>query len=397
MLQILLLMPFVLFSGCESRERQLSDGADIIPGAYRTEVYFPLLKDKRIGVVGNHTSIVGEVHLVDTLLSSGFAVLRIFSPEHGFRGTAAAGELIEDGIDNKTGLPVISLYGANRRPQPQHLNGLDLIIFDIQDVGARFYTYISTMTYVMEEAAKKDIPLIILDRPNPNGHFVDGPVLEPEYSSFVGLHSVPVVHGMTIGEYALMINGEGWLTDDLKADITVIKVTNYNHKVPYEVPFSPSPNLPNMTAIYLYPSLCFFEGTQVSVGRGTEKPFQVFGHPDLPEARFTYQFIPESVPAAPNPPQLNNICLGRDLSTEKPGSIRAKGFVDLSYLIDAYNSFPDKNGFFNNFFDRLAGTDKLRKQIIQGYSAEDIKLSWQEDLENFKNIRKKYLLYADFY
>ncbi len=368
----------------------------MIPGAYQTEIYFPKLENKRIAVVGNHTSRVGEVHLVDTLLSAGFDVVRIFSPEHGFRGTAAAGELVEDGKDTKTGLPVISLYGANRRPKSKQLNDIDIIIFDIQDVGARFYTYISTMTYVIEEAAKKGLPVMILDKPNPNGHFVDGPILEPGYSSFVGLHPVPVVHGMTVGEYALMVNGEGWLQDELKADIQVIKVANYCHSTPYYVCVSPSPNLPNMTAIYLYPSLCFFEGTQISVGRGTGKPFQVFGHPELPKDKFTYQFIPESVSAAPNPPQLNQTCFGKDLSKINPDSIRTKGFIDLSYLIGAYNHFPEKDKFFNNFFDTLAGTDKLREQITQGLSAEDIRQSWQDGLKYFQYVRKKYLLYDDF-
>ncbi len=381
---------------CGKQSQSINDGSAVIPGAYQTEVYFPILEDKRIAVVGNHTSTVGDTHLVDTLLSSGFNVVRIFSPEHGFRGTAADGEYIDDGKDKNTGLPVISLYGENRRPQPQYIEDLDLIIFDIQDVGVRFYTYISTMTYVIEEAAKKGLPVMILDRPNPNGHYVDGPVLEPEFSSFVGLHPVPVVHGMTVGEYALMVNGEGWLKDELYADIEVIKVANYCHSTPYEVCVSPSPNLPNMTAIYLYPSLCFFEGTQISVGRGTEKPFQVFGHPELPTEKYSYLFTPKSISASPNPPQLNRNCFGKDLSKTNPDSIRAKGFIDLTYLIDAYKNFPDKDTFFNNYFERLAGTGKLRKQIIKGIAIEEIRQSWEKDIESFKKIRKKYLLYNDF-
>ncbi len=390
---------FTLLSACSCCARYsrfFSDGYDVIPGAYHTDYYFPFLEGRRIGVVANHTSRVGGRHLVDTLVNSGFDVRRIFGPEHGFRGIAAAGEIVEDGKDAKTGLPVISLYADNRRPESKHLHDLDVIVFDIQDVGARFYTYISTMTYVIEEAAKKDIPVIILDRPNPNGHYVDGPVLEPEFSSFVGLHTVPVVHGMTVGEYALMINGEGWLIDDLKADIKVVEVSGYDHSTPYELPERPSPNLPNMTSVYLYPSLCFFEGTQISVGRGTSKPFQVFGHPDLPEEKFHYQFVPGSVSAAPDPPQKNRKCLGMDLSTEDHASIREKASVDLSYLIIAYQNFPDKNSFFNNYFDRLAGTKKLRKQIEKGYTTEQIRQSWEDDLENFKNIRRKYLLYDCF-
>ncbi len=396
-LSIIFIFTLLIICSCFARcGKFISDGSGVIPGAYRTALYFPLLEGKRIGVVGNHTSRVGGRHLVDTLLSEGFDVIRIFSPEHGFRGTAAAGELVEDGKDAKTGLPVISLYGNNRRPESQYLQDLDVIVFDIQDVGARFYTYISTMTYVIEEAAKKDIPVIILDRPNPNGHYVDGPVLEPEFSSFVGLHTVPVVHGMTLGEYALMINGEGWLIDDMKADIKVVEISGYDHSTPYELPESPSPNLPNMTSVYLYPSLCFFEGTQISVGRGTSKPFQAFGHPDLPAEKFSYQFIPESVSAAPDPPQKNRKCFGRDLSTEDHASIREKATVDLSYLIIAYQNFPDKNSFFNNYFDRLAGTKKLRKQIEKSYTIEQIRQSWEDDLKNFKNIRRKYLLYDCF-
>ncbi len=396
---ILSIFIFTTVSACQRCGRQnqlLSDGSYVIPGAYQTFQYYPILEGKNIGVVGNHTSLLGETHLVDTLLSAGHDVAKIFSPEHGFRGEAAAGELVDDGKDVKTGLQVISLYGDNRRPKPQHLKDIDIIVFDIQDVGARFYTYISTMTYVIEEAAKKDITVLIFDRPNPNGHYVDGPILESEFSSFVGLHPVPVVHGMTVGEYALMINGEGWLKDDLKADIEVIKVANYDHSTPYEVCASPSPNLPNMHAIYLYPSLCFFEGTEISVGRGTEKPFQVFGHPDLSENKFSYIFKPKSVTAAPNPPHQDKKCFGKDLSEKNIDTLRSEGFINLSYLIDAYENFPDKDSFFNNYFDTLAGTEKLRKQIEKGYTSSEIRKTWKDDLEKFKKIRKKYLLYDDF-
>ncbi len=399
---IFLILTIIIFNSvsacprCGKQNQLFSDGSYMIPGAYQTFNYFPLLEGKQIGVVGNHTSLIGETHLVDTLLSAGFDVVSIFSPEHGFRGEAAAGELVDDGIDKKTGLQVISLYGNNRRPKPKHLQDIDLIVFDIQDVGARFYTYISTMTYIIEESAKMDIPVLILDRPNPNGHYVDGPILEPEYRSFVGLHPVPVVHGMTVGEYALMINGEGWLKDNLKADIEVIKVTNYNHSVPYEVCISPSPNLPNMRAIYLYPSLCFFEGTEISVGRGTDKPFQVFGHPGLPKNEFSYIFMPESVTAAPNSPHKGKKCFGKNLSEKNIDTLRNEGYINLYYLINAYKNFPDQDSFFNNYFDTLAGTKKLRKQIEKGYTPSEIRKTWKDDLNKFKQIRKKYLIYNDF-
>ncbi len=394
-----LILFFVFLNGlnccprCGRQSHNDSKNSDIVPGAYQTLNYFPLIENKRIGFVGNHTSKIGEVHLVDTLIRSGFKLVRIFSPEHGFRGKAAAGEYVEDGTDIETGVPVISLYGKNRRPKKEQLIDIDVIIFDIQDVGARFYTYISTMTYVMEEAAKNNIPVIILDRPNPNGHYVDGPVLEPEYSSFVGLHPIPVVHGMTVGEYALMVNGEGWLKDNLESNLTIIQVANYDRSMPFNIKTKPSPNLPNMTAIYLYPSLCFFEGTEISVGRGTNKPFQIFGHPSLPENIFNYEFVPESVPAAPEPPLLNKTCNGMNLSEINPEKIRNKGYLDLSYLLMAYKNFPDKDNFFNNFFDLLAGTDKLRKQIINNYTEKEIRQSWEKDLSNFKKIREKYLIY----
>lgn len=386
----------ISFYSCVGQNQSYLDGIDVVPASERTEAYFPLLEDKRIGIVGNHTSKVGDNHLVDTLLNSGFNVIRIFSPEHGFRGIAAAGEHVDDEIDRKTGLPVISLYGNDRRPELKHLKDLDIIVFDIQDVGARFYTYISTMTYVMEETARASIPMLILDRPNPNAHYVDGPVLDPKFASFVGMHEVPVVYGMTVGEYALMVNGEGWLKDNLQADIKVVKIANYSYQTFYKVSNNPSPNLPNMTSIYLYPSLCFFEGTVISVGRGTPKPFQVFGHPELPSDKFEYTFVPESTTAAPNPPHLNKKCFGKDLSKLHLDSLRNKPFIDLNYLIKAYKRFPYKDSFFNSFFDNLAGTDKLRKQITEGYTDEEIRQSWKKDLECFKKVRKKYLLYDNF-
>jgi uncharacterized protein YbbC (DUF1343 family) len=365
-------------------------------GAERTEAYFHLLEGKRIALAGNHTSLVGGVHLVDTLLNSGFNLIKVFSPEHGFRGAAAAGEWVESGRDPKSGLPIISLYGSNRKPQPGQLDDVDLILFDIQDVGVRFYTYISTMTYLMEAAAAKGIPMIILDRPNPLGHFVDGPVLQSAHASFVGLHPIPVVHGMTIGEYALMVNGEGWLDKHLACDITVVSVANYDHTTPYSLPVPPSPNLPNMRAVYLYPSLCFFEGTAISVGRGTDMPFQVFGHPELDPARYPHRFRPQSVTAAPSPPELGNLCHGKDLSKYNPVDLKHMDKINLQYLLDAYKDFPNKDLFFNAFFEKLAGTSELRQQLMAGKSEDEIRNSWQQDLENYKTIRARYLLYSDF-
>ncbi len=367
-----------------------------IPGAWQTDQYFHLLENKRVAVAGNHTSMIVDTHLVDSLLSAGIQVVRVFSPEHGFRGVAAAGELVDSSIDDRTGLPIISLYGANRRPTAKQLEDLDVILFDIQDVGTRFYTYISTMTYIMEEAARQGIPMIILDRPNPNGHYVDGPLLKPEYSSFVGLHPIPIVHGMTVGEYALMVNGEAWLPEGLQCEVHVVKVKNYTRLTRYNVSLSPSPNLPNMHAIYLYPSLCLFEGTVISLGRGTNKPFQVYGHPDLPEQKFAYRFIPQSVSAAPNPPQLGKKCNGIDLSKIPLEELRNTNQINLDYLLNAYHHFPEKEHFFNNFFERLTGTSELRRQIIAGYNADEIRASWQEDLNSFHKIRSKYLLYPDF-
>jgi uncharacterized protein YbbC (DUF1343 family) len=389
---------FVAFQNdsCTANTLNNKDAEETIrTGAERTEDYFPLLENLRIAVAGNHTSMLGATHLVDTLLRAGFNVVKVFSPEHGFRGDAAAGEWVDSTVDKQTGLPIVSLYGSNRRPAPSHLNDIDLIVFDIQDVGVRFYTYISTMTYIMEEAARQNIPVIILDRPNPLRHYIDGPVLEPAYSSFVGLHPVPVVHGMTIGEYALMVNGEGWLGDGLTCNVTVIPVENYHSGIRYSLPLQPSPNLPNMHSIYLYPSLCFFEGTQISLGRGTDKPFQVYGHPAFDNKGFDYVFTPESVKAAPNPPQLGNRCFGKDLSTIPLDVLDCKGEIQLEYLLEAYYSFADKDSFFNSFFERLAGTSQLRQQLKDGKSEEQIRESWKPGIESYKIIRSQYLLYPD--
>ncbi|MEQ8908431.1 MAG: DUF1343 domain-containing protein [Vicingaceae bacterium] len=360
-------------------------------GVERTSVYFPKLEGKRIAFVGNHTSLLGKKHLVDSLLNADFQITKVFSPEHGFRGKADAGEKVKDGKDTKTGLPIYSLYGNNKKPSSEQLKNIDLILFDIQDVGARFYTYISTLHYVMEAAAEANIPILVLDRPNPNGHYVDGPVLVEKFQSFVGMHPIPVVHGMTIGEYAKMINGEKWLKNGLKAQLEVIACENYEHKDSYQVRVPPSPNLPNMAAIYLYPSLCFFEGTPISVGRGTTKPFQQFGHPALTE--YQYHFVPKPSPGAKSPKLQGKKCLGKDLSDRPIGSLKAKAELDLTYLIDVYREYPDKNNFFTSFFSLLAGTDELQKQIKAGQSESEIRASWQSELEAFKKVREKYLLY----
>ena len=366
------------------------------PGAERTDMYLPLLEGKRVGIVANQTSVIGETHLVDSLSSLGSEVTRIwkvFSPEHGFRGEAEDGELVDDGIDPKTGLPVISLYGRNRKPSATNLQDIDIVLFDIQDVGVRFYTYIYTLFYVMQACAENDLDLLLLDRPNPNGFYVDGPVLEPGFSSFVGMHEVPVVYGMTIGEYGRMINGEGWIGGGLTCRLTVIPCGNYTHSCRYNLPVPPSPNLPNMNSIYLYPSSGFFEGTVISEGRGTDSPFEVFGHPDLKEG--DYSFTPESRPGAATHPKLEGKpCRGLDLRHLRDSTDRGAA-LNLSWLLFAYNNFPDKENFFIPYFENLAGTATLRQQIISGLSEEEIRAGWQEDLETFKKIRRKYLFYPE--
>lgn len=366
----------------------------IIPGAERTSLYFPLIQNKRIAIVANHTSLIGEQHLVDSLIRAGMDVVKVFSPEHGFRGKADAGLKVDDAIDRVTGLPVISLYGDNKKPRETDLSDIDIIIFDIQDVGARFYTYISTMSYMMEVCAAKRLPMLVLDRPNPNGFYVDGPVLEKGFSSFVGLHPVPIVHGMTVGEYARMVNGEGWLENGLRCDLTVITVGNYSHNDFYDLPVGPSPNLPNKYAVYLYPSLCLFEGTVVSVGRGTDLPFQVIGHPQYTLG--SYVFTPQPMPGATKPPLMDTKCIGLNLTAYAEAMNENPAQLNLSWLIDFHGQLADKTPFFNNFFEKLAGNGELRKQIEQGLSEEEIRESWQPKLNEFKKIRKYYLLYDDF-
>ncbi len=373
----------------------------LIVGANQTELYLPLLKGKRIGVVANQTSVIfkeltsiaalgnnGYVHLVDSLLSLKVNVKKVFAPEHGFRGTADAGEMVKDGVDTRTNLPIVSLYGSNKKPSKEQLQDLDMVVFDIQDVGARFYTYISTLHYVMEACAEQNIPVLILDRPNPNGHYIDGPILEMEHQSFVGMHPIPVVHGLTIGEYAKMINGEKWLKNGVQCELKVIPIKNYNHQKTYSLPIKPSPNLPNDKSINLYPSLCFFEGTNVSAGRGTETQFQIFGSPFLSAERFNYEFTPKPNEGAKHPKHKNELCFGKDLR-----QVEHLSSLHLTWLIEAYKNTADKSQFFNNFFVKLAGTDKLQKQIEQGLTGGAIKTSWKDGLRKFKDMRQKYLIY----
>jgi uncharacterized protein YbbC (DUF1343 family) len=370
---------------------------DIQTGAERTDLYLPMLQGIKVGIVANQTSVIGSTHLVDSLLSLGGGetmIRKVFSPEHGFRGEAEDGQRIEDQLDAATGLPLVSLYGKNRKPAPEDIGELDAIVFDIQDVGARFYTYISTLFYVMQACAENSKPLILLDRPNPNGFYVDGPMLDTSYRSFVGMHEVPVVYGMTIGEYGQMINGEGWLGNGLICNLEVIPCLNYDHTMLYSLPVNPSPNLPNMNAIYLYPSTCFFEGTVISEGRGTDFPFEVFGHPRLGNAHFA--FTPESIPGKSSRPKLKGeTCMGMDLRYLR-NSTKRDPQINLSWLLFAYENYPDKETFFMPYFEKLAGTARLRQQIMVGMTEDEIRASWSDGLAAFKKIRKKYLLYPDF-
>jgi uncharacterized protein YbbC (DUF1343 family) len=357
---------------------------DIVLGAERTDAYLSLLEGKKISIVGNQTSMIVNTHLVDSLISLGVNIVKVFSPEHGFRGKADAGTKIEDGIDVKTGLPIVSLYGKNKKPYPEQLEGIDVLVFDIQDVGARFYTYISTLHYIMEAAGENNIKVIVLDRPNPNGHYVDGPIRQESFESFVGMHPIPIVHGMTIGEYAKMINDENWIYEN--CNLTIIEMENYSRDMAYDLPVKPSPNLPNARSVNLYPSLCLFEGTTVSIGRGTDYPFQHFGAPYLES---DYSFTPKSGAGSKLPKHENKVCFGTDLRFQE----NYLTTINLDWIIDAYKQCNEKEKFFNNFFDKLAGTDKLRKQIISGKTAAAIKESWKEGLEEFKKIRGKYLMY----
>ena len=364
-------------------------------GAERTDQYLDLLKGKSVAVVTNQTGMINKTHVVDSLLAMGVAVKKIMSPEHGFRGDGDAGEHIKNNTDKKTGLPVISLYGNHKKPTADDLKGIDVVIYDVQDVGVRFYTYISTLHYVMEACAEQGKQVIVFDRPNPNGYFIDGPILEKEFESFVGMHPVPIVYAMTPAEYARMINGEGWLKDGIKCDLKYISMEGYKHGDFYELPVKPSPNLPNMASVYLYPSLCLFEGTIVSVARGTDFPFQAIGHPKLQNAHFT--FTPRSIPgASKNPKYEGELCKGYDLRDFGKVFIKNSKSLYLYWLKGTYENTEDKANFFNDYFNKLAGTAKLQEQIIEGKSEEAIKATWKPGLDQFKKIRKKYLLYQDF-
>jgi uncharacterized protein YbbC (DUF1343 family) len=370
-----------------SFENNIPLSSKIITGADNSSAYLRLLKDKKVGIITNQTGILSDkTHLVDFLLDKKINIQKIYAPEHGFRGTADAGELIKDGKDTKTGLPIISLYGNNKKPKPEQLAGIDVVVFDLQDVGARFYTYISSLLYIMEACAENNIPLIVLDRPNPNGSIVDGPTLEKEHTSFVGMHQIPLLHGMTIGEYAKMINGEKWLKNEIQCQLTVIPCLNYNREMEYSLPVKPSPNLPNDQSINLYASLCLFEGTNVSVGRGTEMQFQIYGSPFLPKSNFSFTPIPNF--GAKDPTHKNQLCYGEDLT-----KIEKIKQLELKWLIKAYNTTSDKSKFFNDFFVKLAGTKKLREQIETGISEAEIRNSWKKELQDFKTMRQKYLIY----
>jgi uncharacterized protein YbbC (DUF1343 family) len=398
---------------CLGAAAQTSNNSQVITGADRMQVYLPMLKGKSVAVFANQTSMVKNTHLVDTLLSSGIKVVKIFGPEHGFRGDADAGEHVGDAKDKKTGIPVISLYGNHKKPTPEDLKDVDVLIFDIQDVGVRFYTFISSLQYYVEAALENHKPLLILDRPNPNGFYVDGPVLDMQFKSFVGMQPIPIVYGMTIGEYALMLTGENWLSKEANAinaynittkpnpdtpfHIQVIKCKNYDHNTRYELPVMPSPNLKEMQSIYLYPSTCFFEGTVLSEGRGTDKPFQIFGHPSLPNN--LYAFTPKPNAGAKNSKCFFQKCYGWNLSGSSEELLeKLDKKIQLQYLIEAYKLFPGKDTFFlkNNFFNKLAGNDKLMQQLKEGKSEIEIKKNWEPALLVFKAARKKYLLYTDF-
>ena len=362
----------------------------IRPGIQNSDQYLALLENHTVGVVAHQASLfetpLGNKHLVDVLLENKISVQKVFAPEHGFRGDADAGEKISDQKDSKTQLPIISLYGKNRKPTPLQMQGIEMMIFDLQDVGVRFYTYLSTLHYIMEACAENNIPLVVLDRPNPNTHYLDGPVLEEEHRSFVGMHPVPIVYGMTLGEYAKMINGEKWLADGNQCDLTIIPIQNFTHQTPYELTTRPSPNLPNNQSILLYPSLCLLEPTIISVGRGTDFQFQIYGHPDFPSTNFS--FTPQSNFGSKNPKHKGRLCYGKDLT-----QISISNKLEIKWLMDAYVQFPQKELFFKKGFERISGVSQLRKQIERGESEQVIRDSWKTGLDAFKKIRKRYLIY----
>ena len=382
LLLILFIFGFFSFSFSQSNR-------PLILGANQLHEYLPLVKNKRVALVANQTSTVDQTHLVDTLLACNVHIVKVFAPEHGFRGKADAGAQINDEVDLKTNLPIHSLYGKNKKPKASDLASVDVMIFDIQDVGVRYYTYISTLHYVMEACAENKIPLLVLDRPNPNGHYVDGPVLDTAYQSFVGMHPVPIVHGLTIGEYANMVNDSFWLKDSVTCDLTVLEMKNYSHSTPFDLPIKPSPNLPNAQSISLYPSLCLFEGTDISIGRGTQNQFQIIGAPNLDSS--SYIFTPISTEGALNPKHENKRCRGWDLTQHD-----FDDELNLGYLIECFEQYNSKGlTFFNSFFDKLAGSNKLRVLIEAGWSEQEIKASWQEELDQFKQKRMNFLIYPE--
>lgn len=368
--------------------------AQVLPGAYQTDEYLYLLKDKNVGIVANQSSLIDNTHLVDSLLSLSVNITKVFAPEHGFRGKAEAGAIIEDGKDVKTGLDIISLYGKNKKPKVEYLNEMDVMIFDLQGVGARFYTYISTLKYVMEACGENNIPLIVMDRPNPHIHYIDGPVLKKEFQSFVGTLPIPIVYGMSDGELAEMINGEKWIVS--QCDLTVIPIKNYTRNSVYELPVKPSPNLPNFNAVYLYPSLCLFEGTPISIGRGTDTPFEVIGCPECFYGSFI--FTPQAIPGvSENPKFKDQVCYGTGLINFYKTIYDKPNELNLVWIWNYYHNYDKdkKQNFFNSFFDKLAGTDQLRIQIESGISIEEIRKSWQKDLYEFDQKRQKYLIYPN--
>ncbi|MEX1201875.1 MAG: DUF1343 domain-containing protein [Ferruginibacter sp.] len=403
----------VLFTiNCTIVEAQSNVANKVLTGADRMEVYLPLLKNKNVAIFANPTSVVGKTHLVDTLMKSGIKIVKIFGPEHGFRGDADAGEHVGNQVDKKTGIPIVSLYGNHKKPTAEDLTNVDVVLFDIQDVGVRFYTYISSLEYLLEACLELHKPLMILDRPNPNGFYVDGPILNKKFKSFVGMQAIPVVHGLTIGEYSMMLMGEKWLSEkanqivsynmytkpniDTPFRVKVIECAGYTHQTIYDLPVMPSPNLKDMQSIYWYPSTCFFEGTVLSEGRGTDKPFQIFGHPSLPKNLFA--FTPKPNPGAKNSKCFYQQCYGWNLSGTKKAVLKEVDHqLQLKHLLKAYELFPGKDSFFlkNNFIDKLAGTDELKKQVIEGKTEAQIRASWEPALTQYKAMRKKYLLYND--
>lgn len=389
--KLLLFVPTLfIFISCSGEQSEIL----ILPGIYQTDRYISLLQNKNVAVVANHASYIDNTHLIDTLFSLGVKIEKIFAPEHGFMGTADAGEDVEDSSTEKRKIEIISLYGNNFKPKPEDLQGVDIVVFDLQDVGVRFYTYISTLHYVMEACAEQNIPLIVLDRPNPNAHYIDGPIREKRYQGMVAMHPVPIVYGLTIGEYAQMINGEGWLKDSIHCSLTVVPNKNYTHATYYKLPVSPSPNLPDMETVLIYPSMCLFEGTVMSEGRGTLSPFRVIGHPDFPDTAFSFQ--PKAIKGMSMYPKFKDVkCYGYDFRDISIDSLFNRNQIDLETFLDAYKKMNVGEAFFILYFENLIGTKNLRRDILEGKTAEEIRQSWKEGIEGYKKIRANYLIYPD--